>query len=127
MGSFVRWRASQQNGPTSLTLLVLRICRKISLATPLRRSVDHSTQRIFHFGLRVDNEDEWKAKIKKHDLKLYYGGKIAYPHSRSWYIRDPSDTRSKCPAPGVDPLGLAGTVNPCPAHTLGFGLRGESL
>jgi len=49
-----------------------------------------SEQRIFHFGIRVENADAWRAKIKAHNLKLYYGGEIDYPSSRSWYIHDPS-------------------------------------
>ncbi len=50
----------------------------------------HSTQRIFHFGIRVVNADDWRTKVKQNDLKLYYGGEIEYPNSRSWYVHDPS-------------------------------------
>jgi catechol 2,3-dioxygenase-like lactoylglutathione lyase family enzyme len=46
--------------------------------------------RIYHFGLRVDNEEAWRDQAKKHNLKLYYGGVNEYPHSLSWYVTDPS-------------------------------------
>lgn len=45
---------------------------------------------IFHFGLRVDNLNQWLEKIKEFNLKLNYGTQVEYPHSRSWYVFDPS-------------------------------------
>lgn len=47
-------------------------------------------QRIFHFGIRIENANEWRAKVRAHNLKLNRGGEIEYPFSLSWYIRDPS-------------------------------------
>lgn len=51
---------------------------------------DQETHRIYHFGIRVQSTDEWRHKVKAHQLKLHYGGEIEYPHSRSWYVHDPS-------------------------------------
>ena len=46
--------------------------------------------RIYHFGLRLHNLTEWENKIKDKNLKLYYGGAVQYPYSKSWYRQDPS-------------------------------------
>jgi catechol 2,3-dioxygenase-like lactoylglutathione lyase family enzyme len=51
---------------------------------------DESVHRIYHFGLRVSDKDEWQQSLKSHQLKLYYGGEINYPFSTSWYVHDPS-------------------------------------
>lgn len=51
---------------------------------------EHSSHRIFHFGLRIEDADEWREKVKSRNLKLYYGGEIEYPNWRSWYVHDPS-------------------------------------
>ena len=60
---------------------------------PTRASGDQitdSNHAIYHFGLRVPDANEWRNKVKTHNLKLYRGGEVEYPHSRSWYVHDPS-------------------------------------
>ena len=57
---------------------------------PAHKNEDDSTHRIFHFGIRVSDLDEWQQTVKENQLKLYYGGVIEYPSSKSWYIHDPS-------------------------------------
>lgn len=52
--------------------------------------IDEKRHAIYHFGLRVPNAPEWRAKVKDKKLKLYYGGEVEYPYSRSWYVHDPS-------------------------------------
>jgi lactoylglutathione lyase len=54
------------------------------------RAAAPSTHRIFHFGIRVDNAERWRARVAENNLKLYYGGEMEYPFSRSWYVQDPS-------------------------------------
>ena len=49
-----------------------------------------SHHKIYHFGIRVSDLAAWEGKIKEHRLRLNYGGVIEYPHSRSWYVSDPS-------------------------------------
>ncbi len=51
---------------------------------------DQTTHQIYHFGIRVSDLEQWQQTIHDHQLKLYYGGKIHYPNSKSWYIHDPS-------------------------------------
>ncbi len=61
---------------------------------PKRRMAEddssESFHRLNHFGIRVDDLGEWQAKLKEFNLKLNYGGVIDYPHSKSWYVVDPS-------------------------------------
>ena len=49
-----------------------------------------SRHRVNHFGIRIADEDDWRATVDREQLPLYYGGVNEYPHSRSWYIKDPS-------------------------------------
>ena len=56
-------------------------------ADPLISEPKHQ---IFHFGLRIDNLEEWLGKIEEFKIQLSYGDVIQYPHSRSWYVSDPS-------------------------------------
>lgn len=58
--------------------------------TLANKSDDRSVHQIYHFGLRVSDEDTWKKTVQDNQLKLYYGGQITYPNSKSWYIHDPS-------------------------------------
>jgi len=51
---------------------------------------DTSAHRIYHFGIRVSNLEKWEQTIQEHKLKLYFGGLVEYPNSKSWYIHDPS-------------------------------------
>ncbi len=51
---------------------------------------NNSAHQIRHFGIRVSDIRQWQRAIKDHKLKLYFGGEIAYPFSKSWYIHDPS-------------------------------------
>ncbi len=51
---------------------------------------DKSILQIYHFGIRVSDLEQWQQIIKDNQLKLYYGGEIKYPTSKSWYIHDPS-------------------------------------
>jgi len=43
---------------------------------------------FFHFGLRIDNEADWRERLKRYNVFLDH--ETQYPHSTSWYIRDPS-------------------------------------
>ena len=54
----------------------------------LKRGGDAHT--IYHFGLRITDRDAWLEKIAAYDLELEYGGEVDYPHSKSWYVFDPT-------------------------------------
>ncbi|MCB0356367.1 MAG: VOC family protein [Bdellovibrionales bacterium] len=45
---------------------------------------------INHIGLRIDNYESWLDKIKNLKIKTYYDSPVKWPHSTSWYVRDPS-------------------------------------
>lgn len=46
--------------------------------------------RIYHFGVRVDNEEEWINRINTFKVRIKYNAVYQYPHSRSWYVEDPN-------------------------------------
>ena len=50
-------------------------------------SLDH---KIHHMGFRITDRDAWKKSIKDNEIEVMFGGATAWPHSVSWYIRDPS-------------------------------------
>lgn len=54
----------------------------------LRNGGDRHT--IYHFGLRITDRNAWLEKVEEHQLELEYGGEIDYPHSKSWYVFDPT-------------------------------------
>lgn len=46
-----------------------------------------------HFALRIQNRALWEAVISKESVSVEYCGAYRWPHSWSWYIRDPSGYR----------------------------------
>jgi catechol 2,3-dioxygenase-like lactoylglutathione lyase family enzyme len=46
--------------------------------------------RIFHFGLKITDRGNWERLVTSKKLRIDYGGAVNYPHSTSWYIKDPS-------------------------------------
>lgn len=60
------------------------------------------THRIYHFGLRVNNAEEWIAKIKRFNVKVDH--EAAYPRSHSWYVIDPSGYQIEVSYAGGEPL-----------------------
>lgn len=43
------------------------------------RSGDSNEHQIYHFGLRVADQTEWEATIRRLALKTYYSSPIRYP------------------------------------------------
>lgn len=54
------------------------------------KATDKSAHKINHFGIRISNLEQWQKTVEDNQLKLYYGGVIEYPNSKSWYVHDPS-------------------------------------
>lgn len=67
-------------------------------------SEDKSIHKIYHFGIRVSDQTEWLNRIEKHGLKIKYGGIVDYPHSKSWYVHDPSGHEIEVSYAGNKPL-----------------------
>lgn len=44
----------------------------------------------YHFGLRLLDESEWEQKVREYKLETFYSSPIPYPHSTSWYVKDPT-------------------------------------
>ncbi len=53
-------------------------------------SDDSQFHKIYHFGIRVSNSSQWEKIVSENNLRIFYGGVVDYPHSKSWYIHDPS-------------------------------------
>jgi catechol 2,3-dioxygenase-like lactoylglutathione lyase family enzyme len=45
---------------------------------------------LAHFGLRVTDEEEWLATVKREGLAILYDGPIRWPHATAWYLLDPT-------------------------------------
>ena len=43
-----------------------------------------------HFGLTIEEPERWLKKAKSMGVEIQYNGVIKWPHSRAWYINDPS-------------------------------------
>lgn len=43
-----------------------------------------------HFSLRIEDVPEWQQIVERESLEVLYGGVVEWPHSRSWYIKDPT-------------------------------------
>jgi catechol 2,3-dioxygenase-like lactoylglutathione lyase family enzyme len=46
--------------------------------------------RVHHFGLRITDREAWEATVEREDLEVDYGGAVDWPHSTSWYVKDPT-------------------------------------
>jgi len=45
---------------------------------------------LAHFGLRITDADAWLATVEREGVEILYGGEIHWPHSRAWYLKDPT-------------------------------------
>ena len=45
---------------------------------------------LSHFSLRVEDEERFLKKVEDNKLELGYGGLIQWPHSKAWYVTDPT-------------------------------------
>jgi catechol 2,3-dioxygenase-like lactoylglutathione lyase family enzyme len=43
-----------------------------------------------HFSFRIDDVSRWQRVVEDEALEVLYGGVVEWPHSRSWYIQDPT-------------------------------------
>ena len=50
----------------------------------------HRVHGLNHFGLTVEDADLWLSKAESMGVEISYGGVIKWPHSRAWYVKDPS-------------------------------------
>ena len=51
---------------------------------------DRGLHGMAHFGLRITDVEEWLETVDREKIEVLYGGEITWPHSRSWYIEDPT-------------------------------------
>ena len=43
-----------------------------------------------HFGLRVTDAEAWRETVEREGVEVLYGGVIDWPHSKAWYVKDPT-------------------------------------
>ena len=51
---------------------------------------DRGIHGMNHFSLRIEDESNWQKVVDAESLEILYGGIVTWPHSRSWYIKDPT-------------------------------------
>ena len=62
----------------------------------IRKSTDEDYATIHlanHFALRTSDENEWSKRFRYYQPETYYPTPHKYPHSTSWYIKDPNGHR----------------------------------
>lgn len=47
--------------------------------------------KIYHFAFRLKNETIWIEKLNQFRLETYFDSPVRYPHSTSWYVKDPNE------------------------------------
>lgn len=45
---------------------------------------------VNHFALRVGDVQAWVQTLEREAVQVRYGGVVQWPHSRSWYVLDPT-------------------------------------
>ncbi|MBC8365835.1 VOC family protein [bacterium] len=43
-----------------------------------------------HLGLRITDEAAWLASAERESVEILYDGVIHWPHSKAWYVKDPT-------------------------------------
>ena len=51
---------------------------------------DRNQHGVNHFSLRITDETQWLEKVQKEKLPINYGGPVQHPHSKAWYLNDPT-------------------------------------
>ena len=69
---------------------MLCIYENPSLTDPRSGPEIEKLHHIYHFGMRVHDRAKWEATVKERNLRVHYGGPVRYPHSTSWYVKDPT-------------------------------------
>lgn len=58
---------------------------------PRRPAPDsEGAHRVNHFGLRITDAEDFLARAEAAGVEVRYGGVVEWPHSRSWYVADPT-------------------------------------
>jgi len=87
-------RGKREGGPWAIIKSgesTLCIYQDKSRVPPTQFGEDDRTRHvIYHFGFRITDRAAWLRKVEEQDLVLHHGGENHYPHSRSWYVCDPT-------------------------------------
>ncbi len=50
----------------------------------------HRMHGFNHYGLRITDEAAWVETLSREGVGVLYGGVVDWPHSKAWYVRDPT-------------------------------------
>ncbi len=45
---------------------------------------------VSHFAFRIEDKAAWDGTIESEGIEILYGGIVEWPHSTSWYVKDPT-------------------------------------
>ena len=45
---------------------------------------------LSHYGLRITDPDAFRAAAEREGVEIRYGGVVTWPHSKAWYVLDPT-------------------------------------
>jgi catechol 2,3-dioxygenase-like lactoylglutathione lyase family enzyme len=45
---------------------------------------------VNHFALRITEQAEWEETVIRENLPIEYDGRVTWPNSTSWYVKDPT-------------------------------------
>lgn len=51
---------------------------------------ESSLHGMAHFALRIADPETWLAAAQKLGVEIMYDGVVRWPHSQSWYVKDPT-------------------------------------
>ena len=63
---------------------------------PDRELLDRFAQRkkkihgLNHFGLRITDGEAFQETARREGVEIQYGGVVDWPHSKAWYVLDPT-------------------------------------
>jgi catechol 2,3-dioxygenase-like lactoylglutathione lyase family enzyme len=82
----VRWGILRSAGGRGTAMLCLYERPEYGDADPEALGA-HQLHGIRHFGLRIEDEGEWRALVEREKLETE---EMSWPHSTSWYVNDPT-------------------------------------
>jgi len=82
----VRWGILRSAGARGTAMLCIYERPEYGKADPEALG-GHRLHGIRHFGLRIEDEGEWRALVEREKIETE---EMCWPHSTSWYVNDPT-------------------------------------
>lgn len=65
---------------------------------------------LAHFGLRIADVEAWLETLARERVPVHYGGVVTWPHSRAWYVSDPTGYEIEVVAWNEDRIDFSGVA-----------------